>query len=176
MFINKKASLADSIYMPMYLLIISSTIFIAYYVWITFAINFAPIAAASPNNSTIVQAINDIQGSMANFDYMFPFLVGGLLIVSLLFAFRTGANVMYAYVSVIFWLLALIMSVIFTNIFGSFAVTFPTVANSFPIISYTMNNMKWISLFWAFLISVVMFTRTKAEDNQLRAMSVGAFQ
>lgn len=167
---NKKASLADSIFIPIYILVIAATMFIAYYVWTQFNVNFTPIAMQSAANSTLIRAMSDIQGSMQNFDYMFPFLVGGLLIVSLIFAFRTGASVIYAFVSVIFWVLAVMMSAIFTNIFGAFETVFPDVAAAFPIITYTMNNMKWICLFWAFLLSMVMFTRNKQEDQQLRAM------
>jgi hypothetical protein len=174
---NKKGSLADSIFIPMYILIISITIFCAVYVWGAFNVNFTAVIQTTDNQtqSTLNGAMTDIQDSMAAFDYMFPFLVGMLLITSLIFAFKTGANIVYAFVSLIMWILALIMATIFTNIFGQFQITFPTVAASYPIIVLIMNNMKWIALFWAFLISLVMFTRTNPEEKRIE-MAMGAYQ
>jgi hypothetical protein len=172
---NKKASLADSVYVPLYILIIAVTIFIAAYVWSTFSVNFITVVGVNSgvSNQTSIavnSALLDIQDSFAALDYMFPFFVGGLLIASLIFAFKSGASIIYAFVSLIMWILALIMSVVFTNIFGEFQLAFPTIAAAYPIITQTMNNMKWIALFWAFLISIVMFSRNKQDDDRLQAM------
>jgi hypothetical protein len=175
---NKKASAADTIYVPLFILIIACTIFIAGYVWVSFSGSFGDMIASQAahgyvsnvTNATIQTALTDIQVSMASFDYVFPLLVGGLLLVSLIFAFKTGASVVYAIVSLFMWALALMFSLIFTNIFGTFQVTFPTMAAQYPIVSYTMNNMKWIVLGWVFLLSVVMFTRNKNEDRQIQQM------
>lgn len=169
---NKKGSMMDVIFTPMWILIIACTIFICFYIWGTFSTNFAPLVNATSSNQTstaVNNALSDIQISFQSFDYMFPFVVGGLLLVSLIFAFKTGSSVIYAFMSLIFWAFALMFSTIFTNIFGNFALTFPTVASSLPIISYIMDNMKWIVLFWCFLISTIMFTRSKNEDKQLEA-------
>ena len=111
--------------------------------------------------------MNNIQIGLMSFDYMFPFLVIGLLTVSLIFAFKTGASVIYAVLSIIMWAFALIISAIFTNIFGQFELSFPTLATSLPIITYLMNNMKWIVLVWLFLITVIMFSRNRAEEQQM---------
>lgn len=169
--LNRKGSVADSIYVPIYILIIACTIFVAYYVWITFATNFTSLSDTIilPDNRNLTAITSEITGSIATLDYMFPVIVLGLLIVSLIFAFRTGASVVYAYVSVFMWVLALIMSAVFANIFEAFAANFPTVSPVFPIVSFIMANIKWIVLGWAFLISVVMFTRNKQEDQTLAA-------
>jgi hypothetical protein len=63
----------------------------------------------------------------------------------------------------------MIFSAIFTNVFGAFESTFPQVAAVLPILTYLMNNIKWVVLAWLFLISIVMFTRNKQEDTSIRA-------
>lgn len=164
---NRKASLQDAIFMPMFILVIGITAFIAFYIWSNFSTTFQTITNSTASNQTINAALADIQVGFNTIDYMFPFIVGGLLIVSMIFAFKTGASVIYAFLSIIFWGFALMMSVIFTNIFGTFQDTFPEVALHFPILIWIMNNMKWIVLIWAFLISVVMFSRNQREDQML---------
>lgn len=166
---DKKGAVTDTIYVPMYLVGIAITIFIGLYIWGAFRTSFADLVAPTPYNSTIVQVMNNIQVSMASFDFMFPLLVIGLLIISLIFAYKTGASVIYTILSFILWGLAMMMSIIFTNIFGEFESAFPSVSTTLSIIPLIMNNMKWIVLFWVFLISVVMFTRNKREEQQISA-------
>lgn len=167
---NKRASLMDSVLVPIYLLIVGVTIVVALYVWSTFSTNFLIATADAPGASIIAQAVSDIQVSLQGYDYMFPFIIGGLLLASIIFAYKTGANVLYAAASLILWAFAMLLSVIITNVFGEFETVFPTVAASIPIIAYSMDNMRWIVLAWLALISLVMFTRDKKDDRQLAAM------
>jgi hypothetical protein len=100
---------------------------------------------------------------------MIPFVVGGLLIASTVMAFRRGASVLYIGLALIFWVLALLLSSVFSDIFTQFSSSsiFSTTILSFPILSWVMANMQWIVLGWLFVISVVMFSRNKREEQQL---------
>lgn len=168
---NKRASLIDSIYMPIYILLVGCTIFIAYYVWINFVDVFTPIATNVnfSDGSNLTSTMTDITVSIGYLDYMFPFLVFGLLIVSLIFAFKSGVSVVYSYLSIVMWVLAVMISIILSNIFELFAQQFISIGGVFTIISFIMENMKWIALIWAFLISIVMFTRSQQESQNLAA-------
>lgn len=167
--INRRGSLADSIYIPFYLLMVSCTIFIVYYIWVEFVATFTPIATTVNISATenLTSVMTSITGSLGYLDYMFPTLLFGLLITSLVFAFKTGASVIYAYVSIFMWGLALMMSAIYTNMFELFATSFASIGGTFTIMSYIMMHIKWVCLVWAFLISTVMFTRNKQEDQNL---------
>lgn len=162
---NKKGAVTDAIYVPMYLLLVVITTFVALYVWFSFQTNFTVLVNDTPYNVTITTAMNEIQIGLASIDYMFPLLVIGLMLTSLIFAYKTGAGVIYAILSFILWGVALMMSLVFTNIFGQFESTFPSIATFVPIMAFFMNNMKYWVLFWVFLISVVMFTRNKKEEQ-----------
>lgn len=168
---NRRAAITDAIYGPAKLLLISVTMIIGVFIWMSFMTNFSPIAAGlpTPGNTSMQIAITNIQTGLYSFDYIFPFIVFGLLLVSLIFAFKTGASIIYAFLSIILWVLSLLISAIFTNIFGEFEKTFPAAAAVLPILTYIMNNMKWLVLIWLFLISVVMFTRNKMEDDRIAA-------
>lgn len=159
----------DAVTVPAYLVILAATIVIALYIWATFKTTMIDVVSTTPQNATVYNAITDIQIGMSSFDYMFPIIVVGLLIVSLIFAYKTGSGVIYAVISIVLWAVAMLMSAVFTNIFETFEVTFPSTIALLPIISYVMHNIKWLVLGWLFLISIVMFSRNKQEEQQLAA-------
>ena len=170
---NKKGSLLDTIYLPAYIMVLAMTIFIGFYVWTAFHTSFTTTVdnsvgqglISADQNATIQTAMNNIDVSINAFDYTFPILVIGLMLVSLVFAFKSGAGVMYSVVSVVLWAFAVFFSMIFSNIFTQFALSFPTEGAQFTIISWIMTNLKWVTLGWVFLISVVMFTQNKKENS-----------
>lgn len=175
MFQFKKASLTDAIYGPVKLLGLAIAIFIGIYIWFSFTNVFSVMPINTPYgnntfyNQSINNAINNVSVGLTGIDYVFPFVVMALLFVSLIFAFKTGAPVIYAVLSLVFWFLAMLLSALFANIFINFAASFPTISTQLPIITYIMTNIKWVVLFWLFLITIVMFTRPKKEQEMVSA-------
>jgi len=164
---NKKGSIMDPITVGAYLLTVALTIFIMIYVWYSFDTTIRPVIGDSPANSTIVATLDSLTATYNSLDYMIPVLVGGLMLVSLVFAFKTGANIIYAFLSIFVWALSILFANVFTFVFEAFSGNFPTVASNFPILVFIMENMKWITLGWVFLIAIVMFSRNKSEDKGL---------
>ena len=170
---NKKGSLSDTIYGPIYVLVIGITMFIAVYLWQQTSFSFLNMPITGTNgvsvNQSVTQMITNINPAFQSFDWVIPFVVGGLLIASTVMAFRRGASVLYIGLALIFWVLALLLSSVFSDIFTQFSSSsiFSTTILSFPILSWVMANMQWIVLGWLFVISVVMFSRNKREEQQL---------
>jgi len=166
--INKKASIQDPITVGAVILSIMITIFVMMYVWYAFDTNIRDVVADSPGNATIVDTLDSLTVTYSYIDYMIPILVGGLMILSLIFAFKTGASIVYSFLSLLVWAFAFLMAAIYTNVFEQFKFTFPTVSANFPIIVFIMDNFKWIVLAWLFLISLVMFSKNRSEDKSLQ--------
>jgi len=164
---NKKGSLYDPITLGAVLLVMGITIFIAFSIWGGFADAIQVAAVGTPGEAQINETVTQLTGAYASIDYMIPLIVIAFMITSLILAFKTGANIVFAFLSLITWGFAILMSLVFKDIFELFAVNFPTVAAQFPILSFVLMNMKWIVLAWLFLISLVMFTRNKQEDADL---------
>lgn len=169
--LNKKGAVTDAIYVPIYILGVVMTIFVCLYAWTQFQQQMLITTASSAANQTINQTMIEFRQAFVLIDPMIIFMVGGLLIVSLVFAFKTGANILYAFVSIILWAIAMMMSAVFTNIFEEFATHFPSISAELPVIVFIMANMKWIVLAWLFLLSIVMFTRTQKEDTELKQLT-----
>ena len=156
----------DPITMGSIILTCAITIFVIMYFWGAFGDTMKIAVSDTASNDTVVDAIDNLTVIYSYIDYGIPMLVGGLMLVSLILAFKTGAGIIYAFLSLIAWAFALLMSAVYTNVFEMFSVNFPAIAANFPILVFIMENMKWIVLAWVFLISLIMFTRTKKEDAQ----------
>lgn len=167
-FLNKKGAITDPIFVGIFILATAMTIFIALYFWSGFSTAILTTTANSNSNVTINQTITELTEAYGTIDYMIPMLVGGLMIVSLVFAFMTGASIIYAVLSLILWVFSLLMSAVFTNVFIQFESVFPAIALQVPILVYVMHNMKWVILIWLFLISTIMFSRNKSEEEKIK--------
>ena len=166
---NKKGSLIDAIMMPAMIMVIGMTTLLDMYIWVNFQDTMAEVVAEKSYNATMVKAMDEIKSSYATIDYMFPVIVGGLLLISLLFAYKSGAGVVYIFVSLFLWIFALLMSAVYNNIFEKFAESFTSVSGDFGVLMYVNMNLKWLVLLWLVLISLVMFTRNKSDENNIVA-------
>jgi len=162
---GKKASIMDPITVGAVILACAMTIFIMMNFWGAFDAAIRDTVSNSPANESVSDTLTELTTIYSYIDYMIPMLVGGLMLVSLILAFKTGAGIIYAFLSLIAWAFALLMSAVYTNVFELFEVNFPIVATNYPILVFIMANMKWIVLAWVFLLSLVMFTRTSKEDK-----------
>lgn len=162
---GKKGSIMDPITVGAVILACGITIFVMMAFWSAFDTAIRDVVSDSPANESVSNTLTSLTMTYSYIDYMIPMLVGGLMIVSLILAFKTGAGIIYAFLSLVVWAFALLMSAVYTNIFEMFAENFPIIASNYPILVFIMANMKWIVLAWVFLLSLVMFTRTKSEDK-----------
>lgn len=162
-------AVTDTIFGARYLLVVGMTMIIGLFIWYSFQTAMVDTISGRPGEATMTEAMNNIRTSLEGMDYVFPLIIAGLMIVSIVFAFKTGASVVYGFISVIMWAFSLLIAAIFTNVFEVFGNTFPTVITQTPVIVWTFVNLKWIVLVWGVLISLVLFTRNKQEDAGITA-------
>lgn len=164
-------SVSDIIFGPAKILAIVITFFVAVFVWSSFNTlvidNFVPVLG-SDSQTAMNSTLSNITTGINTIDYTIPIIVFGLLIVSLIFAFKSGANVVYSVLSIIMWVFALILSAIFTNTYLQVDSTL-NLGGTMVISDFIMTNLKWIVLGWAALVSIVMFSRNKQETEAISA-------
>jgi hypothetical protein len=171
---NKKGAVTDPIYVGAFILVTALTMVTCLYIWFSFQEQMTIVVNGTASESAVVNAMVELRTAYTSMDYMIPLMVGGLLIVSLIFAFKTGASVMYAFVSIFLWAFSMLISAVYTNIYEVFETSFPSVTTEVPILTYIMHNLKWVTLAWLALICIVMFTRNKQEDDALGPSKVFA--
>jgi hypothetical protein len=169
---NKKGSVADTIFGSAYLLKAAVTIIIMVFIWISFNSLMAATIVGQPGESTLTNVMSTLTNAYYSMDYLFPLIVGGLLLVSVLFAYKTGANIIYGIISFIIWLIAMVLSVLFVNIYLLVSEQFPTIYAAFPIMDVLMSNLHFITLGWLAILTVVTFRKNNKEDNGSAADSI----
>jgi len=162
---NKRGSLADTIFGGAYFLKIAVTILIMVFVWISFQSLMADTIVGQPGESTITSVMTTLTSAYYSMDYLFPLIVLGLLLVSTLFAFKTGANIIYGVISFIIWIISMILSVLFVNIYLTVSEQFPTIYAAMPVMDVLMSNLHFITLGWLVILTIVMFRKNNAEDS-----------
>ncbi len=162
---NKKGSLVDPIFSAAYILKVAVTVLICLFVWVSFQVGMEDVIAGEPSESVLQPVLDSLRVSYFSIDYVFPILVGGLMIISLIFAFKTGANFIWGILSLVVWGLALLMSAVFVNVYISVSNEFPAIYAEMPIMDIIMSNLNWIILFWLAIICLVMFRKNNAEDE-----------
>lgn len=159
--LNKRGSLTDPIVGGVILISVVFVIFIMVTFWTAFSAQMSTVSGGEEFNSTISVALTSLTETYTWFDWGVPALVIGLMLVSLVTAFLSGASFIFAVVSLLSWAITLLMSWVFNEIFTNYAVFFPTVATSYPIINLIMTNLSLLLLIWVALISFVMFSQNK---------------
>lgn len=162
---DKRGSILDPIFTSAYLLKITITILISVFVWVSFQTIMEQTIAGEAVESVLQPVMDSLSVAYFSMDYVFPFLVGGLMLISLIFAFKTGANIAYGILSFIFWIVTVLMATVFTNVYLAVSAEFPAIYAAMPIMDIIMVNLKWVALFWIAIISAVMFRKTNAEDD-----------
>ena len=161
----------DAIYGPAKILAIVITLFVGIYVWTSFLTvstdSLRPTMDVD-GQAALDEATGNVSIGLTTIDYMMPLIVFGLLIVSLIFAFKTGASVIYAVLSISVWVLALILSSIFTNVYLQVNETLD-LGGTYIISNFIMTNLKWIVLGWLALVTIAIFSQNKKESGGLSA-------
>lgn len=161
---NKNASIIDPILTGAYILAIGMTILISLYIWVNFQEVMTISIAGQPIETFLVDIMNDLRTTFFYLDYLMPMLVGGLMIVSIILAYQTGASGISAAWALLVWSVAMLFSVLFSNVYESTGLEFPIVYAQLPILNFIMLNLEWITLFWLGIITLVMFRKTTAEE------------
>lgn len=172
---DKRGSVTDVIFGGAYFLKIAITIIIAVFVWLSFQSIMQTTIAGSSSESVVNSVMTTLSDAYYSMDYLFPLIVGGLLLVSTLFAYKTGANIIYGILSFVIWIIAIILSVLFVNVYITVTEEFPTIYAAFPVMDIIMTNLHFVTLGWLAIITMVMFRKNNAEDEMSSGNIQGRF-
>lgn len=163
--IGKKGSLLDPIFSGAYVLKVAITILICLFVWVAFRDLMTSTIVGKSSETLLGSVMSNLSSAYFGMDYLFPLIVGGLLIVSTIFAFKTGSNIIWGAFAIIFWAIALLMSALFVNVYLAVSDQFPLIYAEMPVMDIIMSNLHWFTLFWLAIISAVMFRKSNVEDE-----------
>ena len=170
---NKKGSLVDVIFGGAYFLKVAVTIIICVFIWLGFQSLMAQTIAGKSSESLITSVMSSLTSAYYSMDYLFPFIVGGLLLISTVFAYKTGSNILLGAISFLFWVISVLLSALFVNVYLTVTDEFPTIYSAFSIMDIIMSNLHFFTLGWLAIITLVMFRKNNKEDATLDSRFYG---
>jgi len=169
---NKRGSIVDPLLTSGYFLVLAITILTVLFIWVQFQDQMAVTITGSTIETELNKVMSELRTSYFYMDYLVPILVGGLMLLSFILAFQAGASGIYAFWSLIVWALGILLASVYTNVYISYIATYPAIGVEVPVLNFIMLNLKYIVLFWLFVITAVMFRKKNSEvrydDSTLR--------
>lgn len=162
---NKKGQLGmQQIFFVMAFLFATAIfIVILYYVWGQIATPFEEaVNSVLPEGETTynVSIMNSaVSGGASMFNVMFPFLILGLIIMSIVFAFNTESHPMFFFISIILLIVAIILAVVFSNVFQQITETtaLNDASQEFNITRLFLKNFPIIIVIVAAITMFILF-------------------
>ena len=111
-----------------------------------------------------VTAMNEVGDAIAKIDYYymlaFIFLVIGMMVSSFLVDFHPIFYVIF----IISWVLAIVIGTILSIVYNTMILNtyFSTMPTVMPFASFFLDYLPWFTTILGFLLSIVMFVRTKS--------------
>jgi hypothetical protein len=92
----------------------------------------------------------------------------GFGIATILLAFQIDTHPAFFFISLLLMIVSLVVSPIFSNIFGTIAKnpTFSAAAESFPLMREIMQNLPMFILVIGSMVSIVMFAKIRSGGNE----------
>ena len=163
--LNKKGFMDMEAFFYIIAFLFATVIFIVllFYIWgqvspnLETGINDAiPDGSATYNISTTNDQVNT---GVTIFNVMFPLLIIGLLIFTLIMAFNTNSGIMFFFISVGIMVVVIILGVVFSNIYQNLTTTTPLAdsSNTLGIMKIFMDNFPTIVMILFGIMMLVLF-------------------
>jgi len=126
---------------------------------------FPKMKLAMPSASGIFDTVSNAFGVL---DYVFMITAFGFGIATILLAFQIDTHPAFFFISLFITIISLILSPIFSNVFGIIAKnpTFSAAAESFPFIRQVMQNLPIFILVIGSMVSIVLFAKIRSGGSE----------
>jgi hypothetical protein len=112
--------------------------------------------------------LNTVQASFQVMDWIFLFVTAGLAIITILLATQIGTHPAFFFISLLLTMICLIITPVFSNMFRDIAISteFNSVAESYPIMRFIMQNLPVVILGISIGTSIVLYAKIRGGGNE----------
>src|SRR3990167_6602416 len=156
---NKKGSALDVLYIIVFLFVFAIGLIIADKV--LYEIDEGTNTTLGSSN---VSNFSFAQGrtSIRLFDFAYIFVVIGLFITTIIFAFLIKTHPVFFVASLMLFIVTVIIGVVLSNVYEEFTASPDLVdtANRFPVMNYVMDNLPTIVTIMGGLVLIVLYAKS----------------
>lgn len=161
---SKKGSILDIIVGVVLIIAVSIAVLFSHFLIVEFNQNYS-----GPRHSGFNQTMEEGKQAVEMFDYGIVFVLGGLMLATIILAFYIPTHpVMFAF-SLIVLIIALLITGIYSNLFIKIATTsqLRSTTNQFPILYHMIENLPVIVLGYGIILTIVMYTAGEKRKRRI---------
>lgn len=162
--IGKEGSILDLVFIMVFIFVAALSVIIAYFIYSRYTDATEDVEAF--NNTYVGNITAYSTANLENFDYLFIFIVFGLLVLTVVSGFYVASHPVFFFISLMTLILVVILGAIFANIFDEVVVSDEVnetvdMETDFPIIDYFMSNYPTMILILGVILMVVFYAKSK---------------
>lgn len=161
--LGKQGSIADLVFILVFVFVAALSILIAFLVYEQYTGATEDIEAFNNTYTKSIQA--EGRANLLNFDYLFLFIVFGLLIMTIVSGFYVSSHPVFFFISLLLLIIVIIMAAMFANIYDEItdakAFEEVNVTVNYPITDYFMNNFPTMLLLIGVILMIVFYAKQK---------------
>jgi len=160
---NKKGFVGDIIFILIVLFLTVISTLVGYTIYNKYVEGTADMEIFNTSANNNITAMG--QTTMKNFDYLFIFIVVGLIIMTIISTFSIRTHPIFFFISVLLLILAIIFSGTFANIYETFIGTeaFAEAGTQYTVMGYFMSHFPTMILLIGAILLIILFAKEKMQ-------------
>jgi len=165
---NKKGSILDIMYVMILLFVFAVSTIIAFTVWE----NYKGATNSSSNINLSTPTFDHVEGKMDivmnNFDYIFAFIMTGLIIMLVVSTFFLKSHPAFFWITLLFLIIVLVIAGVLSNAFEEVGANENLQAgyDNFPIIKFVMEKLPTFMLFIGAIVIISLYAKSRQEGGE----------
>jgi len=161
---SNKGSVLDIIVGVVLIVAVSIAVLFAHFLIVEFNKNYT-----GPRDNGFNQTMADGKQAIQIFDYGIVFVLGGLMLATIILAFYIPTHPVLFTFSLIVLIIALLITGIYSNLFVKIATTpqLQGTTNQFPVLYHMIKNLPVIVLGYGIILTIVMYTAGKKGKRRI---------
>jgi hypothetical protein len=160
---NKKGFVGDIIFVLVFIFITVVCIAVGYTIYNNWTDATEDMEMFNTSINENITASANV--TLAGFDYLFIFIVVGLVILTIISTFTIQTHPIFFFISSLLLVIAVIFAGEFANIYDTIVGTtgFTGVEGAYPVVTYFMNNFPTMMLIFGAILLVILFAKEKMQ-------------
>jgi len=161
---NKKGSLPDLMYIVAFLFVfaITTIVMVSFYNSYTAEVN----ENEAFNNTWTQDFQEQSDSTFLTFDYIFIFILFGLLMLTIVAGLRIKTNPVFFFLSLFLLIVTIIVGVVLSNVYGEMtdATAFSATSSNYVIMEFFFNHLPMFVVFIGLSIMLLFYAKDRIMD------------
>lgn len=162
--IKKKGSVLDIIFIMILLFVTGITIVAGYTIYHKYSESIVTMPEFNTSRQQNITATANI--TLNSFDYLFVFIMVGLLIMVIISSFQIQTHPIFFFISIFLLIIAILLSSSLANIYESIIgeADFAAAGSQYVVMGYVFQHFPTVILIIGAILFIILFAKSRMEE------------